>query len=236
MRSKLVPALVAVLAVIGLAVSVTARSPLETGPVDRAVEPGAAPVLVDHPARAPTAATREARQGRPQAAAAVIGRSDATALRRATRRPTSAPPLRARLDPIGIDAPVRPVGVRPDGQMRLPADPSVLGWYRYGSAPGDPAGTTVLAGHLDSRRFGLGPLVRLRDMEVGDTFSVASRDGTDRRYSVSRVTRYDRQSLPADLFSRTGPERLHLITCGGAYDAGSGGYQLNLVVTAVPAS
>ena len=228
MRSRQVAAIVvAVLACLGLAVSVTARSPLETGPVDRAVEPGAAPELVDPEPRPGGASTA--------ASVARVGRSDATALDRATRRPAPDRPVRARLDTIGIDAPVRPVGVRRDGQMQLPADPRVLGWYRYGSSPGDPAGgATVLAGHLDSRRFGLGPLVRLRDTAVGDTFTLTVRDGTLQRYVVREVTRYDRQGLPARLFSRSGPERVHVITCGGPYDADDGGYQLNLVVTAVP--
>ena len=44
-----------------------------------------------------------------------------------------------------------------------------------------------------------------------------------------------RQALPAELFSRRGPERLHVITCGGEYLPDAGGYQQNLVVTAAPA-
>jgi hypothetical protein len=129
---------------------------------------------------------------------------------------------------------IRPVGVAQDGQMQLPPDPRVLGWYRFGPGPGSGSGSAVLAGHLDSRRLGLGPLVRLRDVEVGDPVRVRLGDGTTRRYRVSDVTRYDRQALPNELFSRSGPERLRLITCGGAYDAESGGYQQNLVVTATP--
>jgi hypothetical protein len=37
------------------------------------------------------------------------------------------------------------------------------------------------------------------------------------------------------VFARTGAPRLRLITCGGEYDVDAGGYQQNLVVTAVPA-
>jgi hypothetical protein len=47
------------------------------------------------------------------------------------------------------------------------------------------------------------------------------------------VQRFDRQRLPSELFGRTGPELLRLITCGGAYDPETG-YEQNLVVTAVP--
>ncbi len=38
----------------------------------------------------------------------------------------------------------------------------------------------------------------------------------------------------AELFARSGPARLTVITCGGPYLADQGGYQDNVVVTAVP--
>jgi hypothetical protein len=53
-------------------------------------------------------------------------------------------------------------------------------------------------------------------------------------YTVVGLRRFDRNALPARLFGRGGPERLHVITCGGAYDADEGGYEQNLVLTAVP--
>jgi hypothetical protein len=136
---------------------------------------------------------------------------------------------------VGIDVRVRPVGVARDRQMALPADPSVLGWYRYGPAPGAGRGSVVVAGHLDSRRYGLGPLARLRDVQVGDRIEVTRDDGTRRAYVVGSLRRYDRQALPAEVFSRTGRERLRIVTCGGPFLPDRGGYQQNLVVTAVPA-
>jgi hypothetical protein len=84
-------------------------------------------------------------------------------------------------------------------------------------------------------RFGLGPLVRLRDIEVADSLTVGLSDGGRLKYVVVRVERFDRDALPGSLFSRSGPRILRIITCGGEYDADSGGYQSNLVVTAVPA-
>jgi hypothetical protein len=149
------------------------------------------------------------------------------------KQPASPRPVRVVLGSVGIDAVVRPVGVTRDAQMQLPRDPRVMGWYEFGPAPASGTGSVVLAGHLDSHRFGVGPLVRLRDVVVGDPIEVLSSDRVTSTYRVVRVERYDQQALPADIFSRTGPERLRIITCAGAYDPETG-YEENLVVTAVP--
>ena len=92
----------------------------------------------------------------------------------------------------------------------------------------------VLAGHVDSRRFGVGPLADLRGIAAGDRVEVDTGSGSARLYRVDSIETFDRQALPADVFARTGPERLRLVTCTGAYLPQAGGYQQNLVVTAVP--
>jgi hypothetical protein len=167
------------------------------------------------------------------AAVEAVGRRGAT--RVAHDESAEPTPVRLSLDGVDVSLPVRPVGVGADGQMALPADPAVLGWYRFGPAPAKRApGSAVLAGHLDSRRFGLGPLVRLRQSKVGDPVRVVLSDGTVTAYEVAGVRRFDRRALPAALFSRSGPPRLRIVTCGGAFDDERGGYQKNLVVTAVP--
>lgn len=136
---------------------------------------------------------------------------------------------------VGLSMPVRPVGVTPDLQMQLPDDPRILGWYRFGPAPGatGSTGSAVLAGHLDSERFGVGPLVRLRDVQVGERIDVRLVGGERREYAVTTVERFDRFQIPDALFARTGPALLRVITCGGDYDP-SRGYEQNVVVTARP--
>lgn len=143
-----------------------------------------------------------------------------------------AAPTRVTVASIGLDLPVRPVGVAGDGQMELPANPSVVGWYRFGPAPGDGEGSVVLGGHLDSREYGVGPLVRLRKLRPGAVVEVRTSRGTV-RYRVEGVRDVDKKELAlGELFARTGARRLHLVTCGGPYDANGGGYRDNLVVTA----
>lgn len=208
-----------VLAVAGLVVSLTALWPRpDSGTLFPVVEPG-------------PSALRE--PGSPQARPrlAPLDRGEVVASSALTQGPRA---VRVQVTTAGIDSAVRPVGVTPDGQMALPERPEVLGWYRFGPAPGAGTGSVVLAGHLDSVRYGLGPLVGLREVQVGDGVRVTRSDNTLEDYTVVDVRRIDRSALPAELFARTGPERLRIITCGGEYVPDQGGYQQNLVVTAVP--
>jgi hypothetical protein len=217
---------ITVMAMLGLVVSVTAAWPqLTPDATVQAVELGP-----------PTAATKP-----PPDRSGGEERDRSRAVARSRAVPTSASrpeprPVRVTLGDVGIQADVRPVGVAADGQMQLPPDPAVLGWYRFGPAPGGAdQGSAVLAGHLDSRKYGLGPLVRLRDVGAGDQVDVMLSDRSTLTYRVQTLIRFDQQALPEELFARSGAHRLRIITCGGDYDADAGGYQQNLVVTAVPA-
>lgn len=150
--------------------------------------------------------------------------------------PSTARPLRLRLVSVGIDVPVVPVGVASDGQMALPPNPATIGWYEFGPGTTDARGSVVLGGHVDSLRYGVGPLVRLRGLESGASVVVGLTDGTATTYRVQSVQDIPKAGVAFDqVFDRDGPRLLRIITCGGPYDRGRGGYQDNLVVVAVPA-
>lgn len=153
--------------------------------------------------------------------------------------PTSAQvvqPVRLQLPAVGIDIPVVAVGVAADGQMELPPDPATIGWYRFGPSTSDARGSVVLGGHLDSRQYGVGPLVRLRTLRAGDLVVIRSTDGSVTTYKVRTVEDIAKSRLALDqVFDRDGARLLRIITCGGPYDRDGGGYRDNLVVTAAPA-
>lgn len=118
--------------------------------------------------------------------------------------------------------------------MALPPRPDTLGWYRFGAAPGE-RGSTVLAGHVDTRRLGVGPLALLREVGPGDTIRLRLSDGSTVRYRVAGLRQVDKQSRAlASVFEEHGPARLRIVTCGGEFDPENGGYQDNVVLTAVP--
>ena len=129
--------------------------------------------------------------------------------------------------------PVTPTGVRADGSMEVPDDPAVAGWYRFGPAPASATGATVIAAHVDSYDDGLGPLAWLRDAQIGWAVNVTTLDGAITTYVVQSVTYIPRAELPVgELFARTGPRTLVVITCGGEFDAATSSYRDNVVLVA----
>jgi hypothetical protein len=128
-----------------------------------------------------------------------------------------------------------PVGVLESGALQLPERPSVLGWYAAGAVPGDPSGTAVVAGHIDSAEFGAGPLEALLELQLGASIVVTDAAGGSHMYSVTSRTSYPKSALPPEVFRVDGPPQLALVTCGGSFDERTGQYADNVVVLAAPA-
>jgi sortase (surface protein transpeptidase) len=146
-------------------------------------------------------------------------------------------PSRLVIPDLGVDAVVEPVGVQPDGAMVIPASPTSVGWYRYGPAPADPGGNTVIAGHVATREDGPGALADLREASPGMRVEVTDADGAVHVYEVVGREAIVKQSLPVDdIFARDGRPLLVLITCGGEYIPELRTHRDNIVVTAVPVS
>ena len=145
------------------------------------------------------------------------------------------PPRRVSIASVDIAMEVRATGVTSDGQMELPDDPRTIGWYRFGALPGDDRGSAVLGGHVDSVRFGTGPLARLASVQDGARVTVTGADGQRIDYRVTSVERITKSALPVDrLFAPDVDHRLVLVTCGGRYLPEAGGYEDNIVVIAEP--
>jgi Sortase domain len=145
------------------------------------------------------------------------------------------PPVRLRIGSLDLDLPVKPVGVRKDGSMQVPENPSVVGWYKFGPGVGSDSGATVLAAHVDSLRYGLGPFAQLKNLQPGAKVKISDADGDTITYRVEKITRTGKAELvDAGVFKRSGKPRLHLITCGGSFDQQSRTYSDNVIVTAIP--
>lgn len=134
---------------------------------------------------------------------------------------------------IGVDSsPIDGVGVEPNGEMEIPSALRV-GWYEYGSRPGQ-AGSTVLAAHIASDGVD-GVFRHLADVTVGDRFEVSMDDGTTIPYEVLELAQYNKEDLPFDrIFARDGAPTIALVTCGGSFQPSLRSYEDNVVAYAAP--
>ncbi|MBA2445332.1 MAG: class F sortase [Nocardioidaceae bacterium] len=139
--------------------------------------------------------------------------------------------------PSGSVMRVRPVSTSPESELDIPTNTNQAGWWDGSSQLGEPYGSTVMAGHVDSFEHGLGKFAQLLDAQPGDIFTVET-TALSQRFEVTRAELVPKSSLSADsdLYDVQGDRRLVLITCGGAYDAERGGYRDNMIVIAEPLS
>ena len=110
-----------------------------------------------------------------------------------------------------------------------------MGWWDGSASAGEPFGSTVIAGHLDSATSKNGFFARLKRVKKGDV--VTLRAGPHRlSYKISSVHKVPRRALATDTqaFNQSGAHRLVLITCDGVYRRDRGGYENNLVVVGNP--
>ena len=147
----------------------------------------------------------------------------------------SRPPAPRRIDvpSLGIDAPVVPVGVESDGNIFVPEDVSVIGWYQGSRAPAEQLGNTVLIGHVDSRTQGKGAFFDLRIAEVGAEIALTDDDGAESVWQVTGRRTFEKTAIPMDDINQYyGERRLLLITCGGEFDRAAGRYESIVIVQA----
>ncbi|MDI6099332.1 class F sortase [Actinoplanes sp. NEAU-A12] len=148
---------------------------------------------------------------------------------------TTDAPARLRIPALGLDTAVDAVGLDPKtGDFAVPPSVDRVGWYRFGPDFSAPAGSIVIAGHVDAAGQGEGAFFKLGSLTAGDTVVLAGAGARTRTFEVVARERHTKTAIPLDgYFARDGAARLTLITCGGPFDAATRHYRDNVVVTAV---
>ena len=169
------------------------------------------------------------------APAIITGRGDHTRLIAVhAARPNA--PTHVRIASLGIDAPVAATGIDlKQGVLAVSSDIHRTAWWADGAAPGDPHGSIVIAGHVDSAKAGAGAFFSLKNARPGTIVELTTADGKTRTYRVTSVKTMLKAQLPTSIWSQKGSTHLVLVTCGGPFDAAAGHYRDNIVVNAVPA-
>jgi hypothetical protein len=147
-------------------------------------------------------------------------------------------PNRIEIPKLKASAPIVPVGTTPDGELDVPLNPHIVGWWRYGAKPGAAVGTAILAGHINYAGV-TGSMAQIGKLDPGDEVDVFGKQNADDRHEVRfRVTgvrTYHKTHLPyKQIFDQKSVGRIVIVTCGGPFDASTGNYLDNIVVFAVP--
>jgi Sortase domain len=121
------------------------------------------------------------------------------------------------------------------GQLGIPADVDTVGWWSGGGQLDGSNGTVLVAGHVDWVGQGDGALYPLAQIQPGATICLTAPTGTVSSWVATSAFAVVKAALPQSIFSPTGPRRLVLVTCGGAFDPTTGHYADNVIVEAAPA-
>lgn len=147
-------------------------------------------------------------------------------------------PNRIEIPKIHASAPIVRVGTTPDGELDVPLDPKVVGWWQYGAKPGATVGTAILAGHINYAGV-TGEMAQIGQLDPGDIVNIFGKQNAQRRhevqFTVTGVRTYHKTHLPyKKIFDQQSVGRVAIVTCGGPFDASTGNYLDNIVVFAVP--
>ncbi|GGJ90749.1 hypothetical protein GCM10007063_11700 [Lentibacillus kapialis] len=138
-------------------------------------------------------------------------------------------PETIKIDSIGVDSAVEKVGLKDNGQMGVPENFRLTGWFDRGSKPGE-RGSAVIDGHVDDKT-GPGVFFDLEDMKKGDEVEVFNDEGDKLVFEVVDKQVFPMNDAPVeDIFGYTSRRMLNLVTCTGTFDHSKGSHLDRLVV------
>src|SRR3989344_591298 len=143
-------------------------------------------------------------------------------------------PARLQIPKLDIDAKVQYVGLTKKGNMAAPNNFTDVGWYKYGTVPGE-EGSAVIAGHVDNGIALPAIFNKLDDLAEGDDIYVETSEGTRVRFIVKEKNVYDFDEKVDMVFNQKDASILRLITCAGVWVPKIRTHDKRLVVTAVKA-
>ncbi len=142
-------------------------------------------------------------------------------------------PARLIIPSIGVDADVQYVGVTAAGNMAVPTNFTDVGWYRYGTVPGQ-RGSAVVAGHVDNAIGFAGVFKRLEELAEGEEVFIVTKTGKRLRFEVEGAETYGYRDVPTErVFNASDSRRLNLVTCGGTWIQSERSYDERHVVYTV---
>ena len=139
---------------------------------------------------------------------------------------------------IKVNAHVEELGITAKGNMAAPRVFSEVGWYKYGTFPGN-TGSAVIAGHVDDGLAFPAVFANLDNLKPGDDIYLQTTPATRLHFVVTGSAIYDFDASPSEVsqvFSDKSGKYLNLITCSGTWIDELRTHDKRLVVSAVLAS
>lgn len=141
-------------------------------------------------------------------------------------------PVSLEIPAIGVDTPINPIGLAPDGTLAVPQPGPHLNqaaWFKNSPTPGQP-GPSIIEGHVDSVE-GASVFLRLGDIEPGDTILVRRADGVRLTFTVDAVRDFAKANFPTRVVygGDLDTPQLRLITCSD-FDTATRHHEGNEVV------
>ncbi len=148
-------------------------------------------------------------------------------------RAAAATPIYLTIPNAKVNTNIIDVGITQEGNLDVPPNYTEVGWYKYGTRPGE-VGSAVLDGHVDDGGSIPGPFKNLRDLKIGDDIYVTMSSGERLHYKVTVSEVFKLKDFPGEkIFHETGNKFLKIITCHGKYVPSIKTYDQRLIVTAV---
>ncbi|MES2215816.1 MAG: class F sortase [Patescibacteria group bacterium] len=132
---------------------------------------------------------------------------------------------------INLNSKIVDIGTTTDGNLGVPVDFGSVGWYKYGTIPGE-IGTAVFDAHNDNGALIPGPFKHLHEVKSGDSIYITSADGAIRKFVVADLQAYPLGQFPSDLvfYDKSGA-LIKIITCYGTFIPSENTYDQRLIVT-----
>lgn len=140
-------------------------------------------------------------------------------------------PRRLQIPRLKVDAAVAYMGLTKSGDMDTPTNTKDVGWYKYGSLPGNP-GSAVISGHIDGPKGEPAVFAELSKLQIGDQFTVIDSTGRSTSFVVRSMRTYNENDPAPEVFNSREGAHLNLITCSGEWDKVQHHFLKRLVVFA----
>lgn len=118
-----------------------------------------------------------------------------------------------------------------NGGLTLPSADKVTRW-QGGADVKDEAGTILMAGHVNENHV-RGVIYHMAELKPGNLAYVKDSNGRTGVYQLQRMDSIKKSALPASLWTKKGPKRLAVVTCGGELRRVGGSWHFDSNIVAI---